>query len=101
MAPAGGIDYPSLTTGGLKPTTEYGQSKWGNIALAKALHERYPDVVSASVHPGEPVYNPSLTSGMVASNLTAHFSATDVVLTYLPWLVVGSHVCAVGSLSLS
>ena len=32
--------------------TQYGQSKLGNILLAKALAKRYPQITSVSIHPG-------------------------------------------------
>lgn len=88
MAPKGGIDYHSIKNGGLPPTVEYGESKWGNIALAKALHVRYPDISSVALHPGRFPTPTCLTTGMVATNLTSHFSATAVVLDHLPWLIV-------------
>jgi NAD(P)-dependent dehydrogenase (short-subunit alcohol dehydrogenase family) len=59
QAPPGGVDYNSITKQGteLNPWTEYGQSKWGNIALAKQLDKLYGpqaggQMVALSVHPG-------------------------------------------------
>jgi NAD(P)-dependent dehydrogenase (short-subunit alcohol dehydrogenase family) len=63
----GGIDYRSVvktTTGEgpgsneLNPWVDYGQTKWGDIALAKQLDKTHGpgaggDIISVSVHPGE------------------------------------------------
>ena len=67
QAPAGGVDYKSVikTTSGDGPGSnelnvwvDYGQSKWGDIALAKQLDKMNGpraggDLISVSVHPGE------------------------------------------------
>lgn len=67
QAPAGGIDYKSVvkTTTGTGPGSnelniwvDYGQTKWGDIALAKQLDKMQGpraggDTISLSVHPGE------------------------------------------------
>lgn len=97
MAPKGGIDYASLSKGGLSPSVEYGQSKWGNIAMARTLHERYPDITSVSVHPGEGMTQERAEPGSVASNLTAHFSLTGWVLNWVPWLIVRVPIIAADS----
>lgn len=52
MAPKDGLvlDHEKLMT--LAPFQLYGQSKLANILYAKALAKRYPQIMSASVHPG-------------------------------------------------
>jgi retinol dehydrogenase-12 len=73
QAPVGGIDYKSVvkTTTGEGPGSnelniwvDYGQTKWGDIALAKQLDKMHGpraggDVISLSVHPGKPVLSES------------------------------------------
>lgn len=97
MAPTGGIDYLSMMRPapgspesprrrGLSPWTEYGQSKWGCIALARWLHWHHgpqqaattgtPEILSVSYHPG-----------MVSSNLASHLPFTPFVLRHAPWLI--------------
>ena len=73
---------------------EYGQSKWGGIALARWLHWTYgpsegrekqalaqdagkDQVISIALHPG-----------MISSNLAQHISLTPYVLKWAPWLIV-------------
>ncbi|WWC89169.1 uncharacterized protein L201_004087 [Kwoniella dendrophila CBS 6074] len=95
-APKGGIDFKSVvrdpSEGSIstqnenpkqgkseKPKwVEYGQSKWGNIALAKYLYNEYGRkgrLISVAVHPG-----------MIATNLAQHLSLTPYVIKYAPWL---------------
>lgn len=66
-APKGGVNFksvvrdPSDTGSGrgryeLDKWTEYGQSKWGNIALARYLEDTYGKdgrLISVAVHPGK------------------------------------------------
>jgi NAD(P)-dependent dehydrogenase (short-subunit alcohol dehydrogenase family) len=70
QAPPGGVDYESLVR--VEQDTaqqaldrqpnvwvDYGQSKWGDIALAKQLDKLYGPaaggtIISISIHPGEP-----------------------------------------------
>lgn len=90
---------------------EYGQSKWGDVALARCLHWVYgPDegrekrkahirrvgkgeIISISIHPGgstaSRLKHDKLTfTGMVAANLAQHISLTPYVLKWIPWAVV-------------
>jgi NAD(P)-dependent dehydrogenase (short-subunit alcohol dehydrogenase family) len=67
QAPSGGIDYQSVikSTSGEGPGSnelnvwvDYGQSKWGDIALAKQVDKMQGpraggDIISLSVHPGK------------------------------------------------
>jgi retinol dehydrogenase-12 len=67
QAPSGGVDYKSVVktaTGDgpgsneLNVWVDYGQSKWGDIALAKQVDKMHGprsggDIVSVSVHPGK------------------------------------------------
>nr|XP_018262805.1 pod-specific dehydrogenase [Kwoniella dejecticola CBS 10117]OBR84963.1 pod-specific dehydrogenase [Kwoniella dejecticola CBS 10117] len=58
---------------------EYGQSKWGNIALSNYLHNEYGRqgrLISVAVHPG-----------LVATNLGQHLPFEGFAKKYLPWLV--------------
>jgi NAD(P)-dependent dehydrogenase (short-subunit alcohol dehydrogenase family) len=54
----GGIAFDELQSGGtisrmlLGPWVRYGQSKLANILFATELGQRYPDIMSVSVHPG-------------------------------------------------
>ncbi|WVQ82089.1 hypothetical protein IAT38_004217 [Cryptococcus sp. DSM 104549] len=98
LAPKGGINYasvvrdpsdpPALTPGSkekpvrgkneLDKWTEYGQSKWGNVALAKWLWAHYGRqgrIIATAVHPG-----------LVATNLASHFSLSGLVFGSAPWL---------------
>jgi len=85
VAPPGGVNYNSLRNGDslLSRWSEYGESKWGDIALAKYVDAHYgpasnnPDgeVVSIAVHPG-----------LVRTNLWSHLSA-NAAAPYVPWLV--------------
>jgi NAD(P)-dependent dehydrogenase (short-subunit alcohol dehydrogenase family) len=88
-APAGGIDYRSVVSSGreLAKWAEYGQAKWGDIALAKYLHLTHREILSFSMHPGEyaPVH---AETGMVATNLASHLSLTAFILNYMPFLIV-------------
>lgn len=56
MAPSGGIAFDSLKTTQswrvLGDWLRYGQSKMANILYAKELAQRYPEVLSVSLHPG-------------------------------------------------
>ncbi|RXK39295.1 hypothetical protein M231_03374 [Tremella mesenterica] len=54
---------------------EYGQSKWGSIALAKWLHWHHG--------PGKML----IFAGSVATNLAQHLSLTPVILRRAPWAV--------------
>lgn len=71
-APRGGVDYDSLTKGGklLGKWADYGQSKWGDIALS--------NYVAAHYGPGSPgaadgaVISTAIHPGLVATNLGAH-----------------------------
>ncbi|WVW84092.1 hypothetical protein I302_106121 [Kwoniella bestiolae CBS 10118] len=94
-APNGGVDFKSVVRDPSDPITregqqpkqgknekmrwvEYGQSKWGDIALAKYLHNVYGRqgrLISVAVHPG-----------MVATNLPRHMSLTPYVTKFAPWL---------------
>jgi len=63
--PSGGIDFPSLRTnrsGLIGPWIRYGQSKLANILFASELARRYPNITTASVHPG--VINTGLVTGL-------------------------------------
>jgi retinol dehydrogenase-12 len=67
QAPSGGVDYQSViktATGDgpgsneLNVWVDYGQSKWGDIALAKQVDKMHGprsggNIISLSVHPGE------------------------------------------------
>ncbi|WVR06888.1 hypothetical protein IAU60_003924 [Kwoniella sp. DSM 27419] len=97
MAPKNGVDYHSVirasdesgadASAGGKPKQgkneyskwiEYGQSKWGDVALARYLHNEYGRqgrLITASVHPG-----------LVATNLADHLSMTTAILKWAPWL---------------
>jgi NAD(P)-dependent dehydrogenase (short-subunit alcohol dehydrogenase family) len=69
QAPSGGVDYKSViktATGDgpgsneLNVWVDYGQSKWGDIALAKQVDKMHGprsggDLISLSVHPGESI----------------------------------------------
>ncbi|KAK6909679.1 hypothetical protein I203_103700 [Kwoniella mangroviensis CBS 8507] len=94
-APKGGVDFRSVVRDTSDPIikdghqprqgkhekmrwVEYGQSKWGDIALAKYLHNTYGRqgrLISVAVHPG-----------MVATNLARHLSLTPSIIKYAPWL---------------
>lgn len=75
LAPlGGGIDYPSLQRNAkhIGAWAEYGESKWGDIALAKYVDRHYGprseaamtgEIVAIAVHPG-----------LIASNLGRHIS---------------------------
>ncbi|KAL7421423.1 hypothetical protein Q5752_004309 [Cryptotrichosporon argae] len=72
MAPAGGVDYASLTRAGtqLDRWAEYGMSKWGDVALAKWVDAHYGPAV---VGDGEPAITAiAIHPGLVATNLFAH-----------------------------
>jgi len=94
--------------------TAYGQSKWGNVALARYLHWRYgpesgrqkraltisdavsetAQIISIAVHPGMscfPAYQgSSLTAGLIATNLAQHMSLTPFIFKWIPWIRVSS-----------
>lgn len=83
-APAGGIDYETVQKGGkyIDRWVEYGESKWGDIALAKYVDKHYGpksgadgEILATAVHPG-----------LVASNLYQHIWLVDTVLGRAPWL---------------
>lgn len=112
QAPLGGVDYNSVVRNGEDSVQEardrqpnvwvdYGQSKWGDIALAKQLDKLHGpssggSIISISIHPGRcRLLSPSrpahsYSPGMVATNLASHFSITAPLLRWLPWLVVRS-----------
>lgn len=83
-APPGGVDYGSLERGApfLEKWAEYGESKWGNVALAKYVHRHYGpftnagsgEVVSIAVHPG-----------VVSTNLFMHNPAFKYLSHTLTW----------------
>jgi retinol dehydrogenase-12 len=83
-APTGGVDYESLKKGGkvLERWIEYGESKWGDIALAKWVDAHHGpksgstggEVLACAVHPG-----------LVSTPLYTHVSAASL-LPYLPWV---------------
>ncbi|OWT40496.1 putativepod-specific dehydrogenase SAC25 [Cryptococcus neoformans Bt1] len=89
MAPKGGVNFksvvrdPSDTRSGrgkyeLDKWIEYGQSKWGNIALAKYLEDTYGKegrLISVAVHPG-----------VVATNLANHLPFVGIFYRWFPWL---------------
>lgn len=97
-APKGGVDYDSLKQGGkvLDKWVEYGESKWGDSALAKYVDNHYGprsgskgEIIATSVHPG-----------LVATNLYQHLWYVDGVLEYVPWLRYTFNVTSrVGSLN--
>ena len=79
MAPRGGVDYASAIKApagpygssaykGLSRWAEYGQSKWGCIALARWLNWHHgpqqaaatgsPEIISVALHPGKAVVFP-------------------------------------------
>ncbi len=60
IAPCGGIAYSSLRGPGGDPWTEYAQSKWGCIALARYVAAHH-DMPAHAVHPGP-----------VSTNLMSH-----------------------------
>jgi NAD(P)-dependent dehydrogenase (short-subunit alcohol dehydrogenase family) len=75
FAPRGGIDYASLRgTGKLDRLAEYGESKWGGVALARYVDAHYGpgaadgEVLAYAVHPGH-----------VASNLANHMGAAALL----------------------
>ncbi|WVF71324.1 hypothetical protein IAT40_006127 [Kwoniella sp. CBS 6097] len=94
-APSGGVDFRSVVRDrsepeprqGQKPKrgknertkwVEYGQAKWGDIALARYLHNEYGRqgrLISVALHPG-----------MVATNLAGHFALTPYIIKFAPWL---------------
>jgi NAD(P)-dependent dehydrogenase (short-subunit alcohol dehydrogenase family) len=85
-APPGGVDYSTLKKGDklLGEWTEYGESKWGDLALAKYVDKHYgprsgnPDgeVVSIAIHPG-----------LVRTNLYAHLSIAEAIAAKFPFLL--------------
>ncbi|WRT66530.1 uncharacterized protein IL334_003489 [Kwoniella shivajii] len=95
MAPSSGVDYKSVVRDSSDPITgedqdpkqgkneygswvEYGQSKWGNIAISKYLHNAYGRqgrLISVAVHPG-----------LVATNLASHFSLVPYLVKHVSWI---------------
>ncbi|ODO04830.1 hypothetical protein I350_05440 [Cryptococcus amylolentus CBS 6273] len=103
FAPPNGLDIPSLTRSPEDPPlpassssiikasrgkyelekwAAYGQSKWGDIALARWLEDTYGKqgrLISVAVHPG-----------LIASNLANHLPGVGFILkltAYAPWIV--------------
>ncbi|ODN97882.1 hypothetical protein I350_07517 [Cryptococcus amylolentus CBS 6273] len=92
LAPTGGIDYLSLIRhpddvpnpdGSLKRGkneqerwAEYGQSKWGNIALARYLAATYDpkELIAVAVHPGS-----------LSTNLSNHIGAFAWLMSKAQW----------------
>ncbi|ORY32852.1 putative short chain alcohol dehydrogenase [Naematelia encephala] len=104
-APRGGVDLRSVIRDPKDPSNtkrgkyehmkwiEYGQSKWGNIALAKWVHWAYgPEegarkekvesydrstgqIISIAIHPG-----------LVATNIAQHLLLTPYILEFTLWL---------------
>ena len=69
--PSQGIDFPSLRSarpGMLGHWIRYGQSKLANILFASELARRYPNIATASVHPG--VINTGLVTNLGFMNST-------------------------------
>lgn len=75
MAPPGGVNYDSLVKGGkiIQKWADYGQSKWGDIALS--------DYVARNYGPGTPngdrngaIISVAIHPGVVATNLASHLS---------------------------
>lgn len=73
-APRGGVNYASLVRGGpaIDKWADYGQSKWGDIALSNYVARHYGpgspgaaagEIVSVAIHPG-----------LVATNLGTHLA---------------------------
>lgn len=97
-APKGGIDYESLQKGGkvLEKWAEYGESKWGDVALSKYVNLHYGpksgakgEIIAIAVHPG-----------LVASNLYQYLSWVGTILHYAPWVRYIMYVTSrVGSLN--
>ncbi|RSH88877.1 hypothetical protein EHS25_002539 [Saitozyma podzolica] len=101
-APSGGVDYRSVvreagavTDSGNQPRrgkyermrwVEYGQSKWGDIALAKYLDWTYGPRTTAKQSGGE-IIAISLHPGMVATNLFGHLPAAGLVQKYAPFIL--------------
>ncbi|GFZ46731.1 hypothetical protein JCM24511_03951 [Saitozyma sp. JCM 24511] len=101
-APSGGVDYRSVvreagavTDSGNRPRrgkyermkwVEYGQSKWGDIALAKYLDWTYGPKTDAKQTGGE-IIAISLHPGMVATNLFAHLPGAGFIQTHAPFIL--------------
>ncbi|ORX35729.1 hypothetical protein BD324DRAFT_642905 [Kockovaella imperatae] len=62
---------------------EYGQSKWGGVALARWLHWTYGPVEGRE----KPEVLMLYQSGMVATNLAQHISLTPYIVRFAPWAV--------------
>lgn len=106
-------DHPIKGKNELGKWPEYGQSKWGNIAVARYVHWMYGpkegrekvqveservgegEVISISLHPGELFTagvqssdDTEIPSGIIATNLGQHLPINRAAIKYTPWLVV-------------
>lgn len=75
--PPGGIQFDKLQSeqnlAMLGPWLRYGQSKLANMLYARELAERYPNILSISIHPG-----------VLKTSLVTDLTWSQKVLVYLP-----------------
>ncbi|KAL1406218.1 hypothetical protein Q8F55_007909 [Vanrija albida] len=93
FAPKGGIDYNSVTADGkqLDTWSEYGLSKWGNVALAKWVDSHYgPRAGAGADGKGGEVIAISIHPGTVATNLSRHIvdNKSKLYNYAVPWMSV-------------
>jgi NAD(P)-dependent dehydrogenase (short-subunit alcohol dehydrogenase family) len=89
-------DKPVKGANELGKWPEYGQSKWGNIAVARYLHWLYgpsegrkKETVSLEKKAGNgEIISIALHPGLIASGLGRHLSGTDFVFKWMPWIAV-------------
>ena len=96
--PKEGIQFSTLDTvqdfGAGGPWLRYGQSKLANVVYARALARRYPNITTASIHPGvvatELVANTRFRDWLLiqVTQLGQTMKVEDGVLNQL-WLAVG------------
>ncbi|GMK55504.1 hypothetical protein CspeluHIS016_0205600 [Cutaneotrichosporon spelunceum] len=103
-APPGGVDYAALDKGATRDALlEYGESKWGNVALAKYVHAHYgptcEDGVCSVPAPGE-IFSIAVHPGIVSTNLFMHFQTAKWLSHTLTWaLKLVMSTASIGSLN--
>jgi NAD(P)-dependent dehydrogenase (short-subunit alcohol dehydrogenase family) len=98
FASGSGIKFATLNTvqdGLMGPWVRYGQSKLGNVLLAREIARRYPNITAVSVQPG--VTQTELVSStrlrdrvlIAITNWTTYFTTEEGSLNQL-WMAVGA-----------